>query len=515
VGHEAPAFALLEQSEQAANAVVRSLLPAHAPLGAAAQARLGLAELPGHVDRLAPGMVYAVACAEQAVRVPLVAGALAASLRTGKPCALVTPAAPGILLRKARLAGFALQGPLKAGELTICQVAAEAPKHLFRLGVQSLISQLERHIPARNALVVIDEADALFLIADPRAAAEAAARYAEWANARGHSVLALFAPAPEAAREYLTLRRLGESFAGFALARPAAGGALFEVRHWFGDEGASAREDFELRLAGTRPHMRRAEPLRRLEEPLTPVDSVICVRGALAASVPSWQCWEEVDSIAQAVDAARRSEAATLVLPFERPNDYEALAHAVSEVRSLERASLRVVVRERALRLRSSQTLALLRLGASSVIPLEVPDAAVKRMTDALQGTRFARPYDHDLRQIEEETIGLLRARTFNRASFCDAVERLLAAADGFDVESCLVGLDGDDVEPWRILAMARRQAREFVAFAENRQAWFYWVGCRAAALPQVLKRMNVGLRFEVHGEPRGVLCALDRLRQA
>ena len=515
MGHEAPAFALLEQSEQAAHAVVRSLLPAHGPVGAPAQARLGPVELPARIDRLAPGMVYAVACAEQAVRVPLVAGALAASLRSGKPCALVTPAAPGILLRKARLAGYALHAPLKAGQLAICQVMAEAPKHLFRLGVQSLIGQLERHMPSREAFVVIDEADALFLIADPRAAAEAAERYAEWAAAREHSVLALFAPAPEAAREYLTLRRLGESFAGFALARAAAGGALFEVRHWFGAEGASAREGFELRLHCTQPQASMAEALRRLEEPLAPVDSVICVRGALAAPVKSWHAWEEVESIAQALDAARRSEAATLVLPFERPNDYEALARAVAEVRSLERASLRVVVRERALRLRSSQTLALMRLGASSVIPADVPDAAVKRMTDALHGTRFARPYDADLRQVEEETIGLVRARSYSRASFCEAVERLLAAADGFDVESALVGVAAAGVEPWRILAAARRHAREFIGFAEDACVWLYWHGCRAEIVPQILRRMNVDLRCEVHDEPHSVLGALDRLRQA
>lgn len=513
MGHEAPAFALFEQSEQAANAVVRSLVPAHAGTGMAAHARLGLPELPPRLDRLAPGMVYAVACAEQAVRVPLVAGALTASLRTGKACALVTPATPGILLHKARLAGFSLNAPLKARELTICQVAPDAPKHLFRLGVQSLIAQLERHLPAREAFVVIDEADALFLTADPRAAGEAAARYTEWASAREHTVLALFAPAPEAAREYLTLRRLGENFAGFGLARAATGGALFEVRHWFGDEGASAREDFELRLPRAQSATRVAEPLCRLEEPLAPVDSVICMRGALAAPVKS-QAWEPVESMAQALDAARRSEAATLVLPFERPNDYEPLARAVAEVRALERPSLRVVVRERALRLRSSQTLALMRLGASSVIPADVPDAAVKRITDALHGTRFARPYDSDLRQVEEETIGLLRARNHNRMSFCDAVERLLAAADGYDIDSCLVGLQGAK-EPWRVLAAARRHARELVALAEHDRAWFYWYGCRAEALPQILRRMKVDLQSEVHGEPAGVLSALDRLRQA
>jgi len=510
VGHEAPVFALLEPPEQAASAVVRSVLPAHA--------RLGLAELPARIERLAPGMLYAIACAEQGVRVPLIAGALAASLRTGKACALVTPAAPSILLRKARLAGFTLSAPLKAGELTICQVAPEAPKHLFRLGVQSLIAQLERHIPAREALVVIDEADTLFLTADPRAAADAAARYTEWAGARGHSVLALFAPAAEAAREYLTLRRLGENFAGFALARAAAGGVLFEVRHWFGDEGPSARESFELRLPGAQARAPLAEPLRRFEEALAPVDSVICVRGSVAAPVKSWQAWEEVDSIAQAVDAARRSEAGTLLLPFERPSDYEALARAVAEVRAMKRPSLRVVVRERALRLRNSQTLALMRLGTSSVIPAGVPEAAVKRMVDALHGTRFARPYDGDLVQVEEETIGLLAALSFNRTSFCEAVERLLAAADGYDIESCLVGLHNSRMEPWRMLVAARRRAREFVALAEGDAAWFYWYGCSADAALQVVKRispLDAGLRTQVYAEPQRILDALDRLRQA
>jgi GIL domain-containing protein len=519
MGHEGPAFALVERAEETADALVRRLRPAHEGLAEPAHPRLGLEELPPRIDRLAPGMVYAIVCAEQAVRVPLVANAITATLRSGKPCALVTAAAPSMLLRKASLAGFALHAPLKAGALAICRVAPEAPKHLFRLGAQSLIAQLERHIPPREALIVIDEADSLFVMSDPRAAAEAAERYTAWAAAREHAVLALFAPSPEAAREYLTLRRLGENFAGFALARAAAGGVQFEVRHWFGAEGASAREGFQLRLPGAQPRPPVAEAFYRMDEPLAPVDSVICVRGALAAPVTaSWQAWEEVESIAHAVDAARRSEAATLLLPFERPSDYEALARAVAEVRGLERASLRIVVRERAMRLRSAQLLALMRLGVSSVIPADVPDAAVKRMTDALRGTRFARPYDRDLRQVEAETTALLRPRSSTRGSFYEAVERLLAATDGFDVESCLVGLDSTVAEPWRVLSAARRQAREFVAFVDDKQAWFFCYGCRAEAAPQIFKRIlgasDVELQLDVYGEAQSILGALERLRQ-
>ena len=513
MGHEGPAFALLERSEETADALLARRRPAHAALAGTAQARLGLAELPGQVERLAAGMVYAVACSEQAVRVPLAGASLAASLATGKPCALVTPAAPAIFLRKAQLAGFALGAPLKSGALALCHVSAEAPKHLFRLGVPALIAQLERHIAAREALVVLDQADALFITADPRAAAEAAQRYADWAAAREHTLLALFQPAPEAPREYLTLRRVAENLAGFALARAASGGALLEVRHWFGADGPSAREAFALRFPATHARAPLVQALRRLDESLAPVDAVICVKSALATPVQGWQGWEEVESVAQALDAARRSEAATLILPFERPGDYDVLAQAVAEVRAMERASLRVVVRERALRLRSSQTLALMRLGASSVIPAEVPDAAVKRMATALQGTRFARPYDLDVRQIEDETVGLLRARSHSRRSFCETVERLLAAADGHDVDSCLAALELGAAEPWRILTAARRHAREFIAFAEGDRAWLFWYGCRAETLPQILKRMNLDSRCEAHSEPQGILAALDRLR--
>jgi hypothetical protein len=512
MGHEGPAFALIERSEQQAEALVRRLRPAHDTLAAKAQARLGLSELPVSVERLAGGMVYAVACAEQAVRVPLAAAALAASLATDKPCTLVTPAAPGIFMRKARLAGFELSALVRSGALAICQVSADAPKHLFRLGVAALIAQLERHVAAREALVVIDQADALFLTADPRAAGEAALRYADWAAAREHTLLALFAPSPEAAREYLTLRRLAENFAGFALARGAAGGAHFELRHWFGAEGTSARETFELRLPGSQSRAPLAPALRRVEEPLVAAEGVICVRGALALPA-HWQRWEEAESVAHAVDAARRCEAATLVLPFARPADYPSLAQAVAEVRRTERTSLRVVVRERALRLRSSQALALMRLGASSIIPADVPDAAVKRMTDALHGTRFARPYDNDVRQVEEDTVALLDARSHTRASFCETVERLLAAGDGFDVDSCLGVLTLGATEPWRVLSAARRHAHELVAFAEAGFAWFFCYGCRAEALPHILKRLDLATPCESHGDTQAILATLERLR--
>jgi hypothetical protein len=514
MGHEAPIDA-------AAHAVVRSLHPGPSGSGRTAQARLGFGELPSSVDRLAPGMIYGVACAEQAVRVPLISSALAASLAGGTPCVLLTPASPRVLLGKSRLAGFALQAPFTSGDLSIFQVAGDAAKHLFRLGAETLIAELERHIPAREALIVIDEADALFMLCDPRTAAEATHHYLEWAAKRNHTLLAVFAPTPQMPRDYLTLRRVAENFAGFGLATPAAGGAILEVRHWFGADGLSGRESFELRLnsGGERPATRT----RKMPEPddaLAPGDLVVCAAGAVG-SLSGWKWWESVESVAEAVQVARRSEAATLIFPFERPSDFEQICKAVLEVRALERAGLRILVRERALRLRASQAVAIMRLGVSSVIPAEVPDAAVKRMADALRGTRFTRPYDAEFRQVEEETVGLLRARVWSRRSFCDAAERLLAASEGFDIESCLVRIEAAGIEPWNLLTQVRRHTREVLAADDAAGTWLFLYGCRAENAPLVIKRVLAPLALEaeakwlIHPDANRILNALDELRSA
>src|SRR6266850_1847049 len=425
---------------RSADAVVRTLLSGSPAVGTSGQPRLGLGELPERVDRLASGMVYALACDQQAVRLPLIANAILASVRAGNRCALLAPSHPSVLLRKLRLAGFALEAPLKRGELDLFEVSRDAGKELFRLGADTLLGQLDKHIPERDVLVVLDEADALFQVADLSAAVEAAQRYVEWAAARNHTLLAMFAPAPLAPRDYLNLRRIAESFGGFGLAKPASGGAVLEVRHWFGPEGASARE---------------LEPLCR----------------------------------------------------------------AVAAVRALGRPALRVIVRERGLRLRAGEALALLRLGASTIIPLDVPDTAAKRMADALQGTRFARPYDSDVEHVLAETTVLLAKRPRRAAELRDALERLLAAADGFDVPCSLVRLEVRHLDASRMLALASRNAREVIGFAHQGSVWLFLFGCPPEVAPRVLQRVfiapveEISSRWDIRHEPKGILGALRELR--
>ena len=224
-------------------------------------------------------------------------------------------------------------------------------------------------------------------------------------------------------------------------------------------------------------------------------------------------------TLEEAVDAACRSDSARLFLPYDSPRDFAPLCQAVAAVRALGRPGLRLIVRERAMRLRASETLALLRLGASSVIPLDVPDSGAKRMVDALQGTRFARPYDASVEEVLAETTGLLAAQPQRACAFRDALERLLAAADGFDLQSSLVRLEGRHIESRRIVTHASRNSRELLGFAQPDCAWLFLFGCPPDAVPRVLQRVfmaqpaEICARWDIQHEPEDILNALRVLR--
>jgi hypothetical protein len=484
MGPEAPAVAYFPGQEpvlDCAEAIVRTGLPL---AKTAHDARLGVGELPSRIATLAGGMIYAIACDQQALRLALGAGALEASLQAGRCSSLLTPSDPATLLRKARLAGFHLEPFLRTEKLALFQTAAEAATHLFRCGVEGFLAQLERIFPEREALVVIDQADALFMLSEPRAAEAAAQRYLDWAAARGHAVLALFTPAPHAAREYLALRLVAENFAGFAVARPAHGGPVLDVRHWFNLEGASARESFPLRWAGRGAlHAQAAVPQRDADD-LTPVERILYL--------------EETAGIADALDAARVSDAATLVLPYRQAGDYPGLCRAVAALRALGRPALRAVIRERGLRLRAAQALALTRLGTSSIIPKDVPDAAARRIVEALHGTAFMRPFDTDIEAVESQTTALLQRSVSDGPSFCHAVEGLLAAADASEVESCLVRLEMQRGEPAVAVPFLRRLGREIVWLADAERLWLFLFGCPPGSAPAVLRRIFIARTEEI-----------------
>lgn len=500
----------MERAKGQVTAAIRAAVASDAPVARPA-ACLGVDGLPPRVARLSPGMIYSLACDQQAVRLPLAARALLASLSTGKPCVLVTAGDPAMFLRKVRLAGIDLDAQVRAGALTLFQLAADADKLMFRAGPPALLRELEISVTQAGSFVVLDEADALFMLSDPRSSVEAAAAYLQWVADREHTLLALFAPSAMAPREYLALRRVAENFAGFAVARSSYAGGTLDVRHWFGLEGASPRETFVLGLHDG--VLRGAGPSAHDELP--PVHSVICVTGAVPCAAYGWRDWQEAASTEEALQAAGRSEAATVVLPFRQPADFPLVSSAVAAVRAMARAELHVVVRECGRRLRAVQALTLMRQGLSSVIPADVSDLGTKRMVDLLKGTRFGRACDPEFEPLANAGGHVLAGATDSPALFCEAVEGWLAAADGFDFESCLVRIARRDGAG--LLAHARKSARDALWVAAGEELWLFLFGCPQAAVPGVMRRLlpHGEPAWSAHVRPERILVELEALRGA
>jgi hypothetical protein len=499
----------MERAKGQVSAALRVAVAHEAPWPPASPS-LGLKGIPERIARLSPGMIYSLACDQQAVRLPLAAGALAATIGVGKNCVLVTPADPAMFLRKALLAGFDLSADARSGALTVLQLAPDPDKYMFRAGPQAFLAELEGSTAGPGGLIVLDQADPLFMLSDPRESAEAAEAYNGWAAQHEHTLVALFAPSSITPREYLALRRIAENFAGFAVARSSWDGGTLDVRHWFGPEGASPRETFALRLHNSGIARTGASPSAR--EELPPVDTVVCVDGAIA---PSGRVdWQDVASAAEGLQACRRSEAATLVLPFRRTSEFRGLCETVAALRAMARPELRVVVRESAHRLRAAQALALLRLGASAVMPTDMPDVAARRMLEHLKGVRHARPFEHDLDMVLDETAQALTGPTGSAAMFCEAVEVLLASADGFDFDSALVRVscEGDRAA---LLSRVAKSGRDLVCVSKGGEVWLLLFGCAKDGLGAVMQRLAPTGNWTAEFVPERILSELEHVRGA
>jgi len=172
-------------------------------------------------------------------------------------------------------------------------------------------------------------------------------------------------------------------------------------------------------------------------------------------------------------------------------------------------------VRECGKRLRAGQALALLRLGISCVIPLDMADLGARRILEHLKGTRFARACEHDLEQVLDETACALRGQADSAALFCEAVEGLLAAADGFDFETSLVRLTADR-ERASTLSRACKAGRDLICVTKGDEAWLFLLGCPQNAVGSVMQRLLAGdCKWSAEFQPERILSELEILRGA
>jgi hypothetical protein len=466
-----------------------------------ARASLGVRGLPDALSFLAPGELYAIEIDAQSLRLPLVAHTLRESLSGGVGCSLVLPGDPAAFLAKARLCGADLEWSQSQGELNLVRHRADPMSPLIRGGPAAVLDAIEQAVPAGRGLLIIEQAETMLFLADPTQSGEAGDGLREWARRRGVTVLLTCTPSSRPQREFLALRAMAEDFAGLAVMRENEGGARLDVRHWFGAQGGNPRVSVPLRLAD--PGALTAEP-----PPTTPArvrdataQQIVAIEGAVDDPVAAMRdaSWSLVQSHAEAIDAARRMASGTIVLSFDRATPLRALCHAVASVRRAAAPWVSVVVRERGLRLRLGQQIALTRLGASGVVPLDADDADLAQSVRAMGGTAFLRQVPDDIEATIAAAGTAVAPQLLVTRAFRDMVAEVLAAAEGIDLPHSLLHVACDPAKAQQLGTLAlQRKIREAAMTVDPTGLWLFLFGCPASRAPGVAERAFGRMHAEV-----------------
>lgn len=201
-------------------------------------------------------------------------------------------------------------------------------------------------------------------------------------------------------------------------------------------------------------------------------------------------------SLDEAVELAGRALSATLVLPYDRAAAFEELAQAVIAIRALGLGGVRIAVRECGARLRIAQADALVRLGATLVIPAQVASPMARVMIDGLSGTRIAPPAAWDTQAVIARAHGsmsnmsLLAPETFRQAC-----RHWLHSARGLP-HVMLHLVPRTPAAARAIGTMLQRQVRDMLITEQDGALWVMLRACPPEAADGVLARA-LGRRFE------------------
>ncbi|RPH41701.1 MAG: hypothetical protein EHM87_18995 [Burkholderiales bacterium] len=476
-------------------------MPAPDTPSAVAPVSLGLPGLDDSIAVLARGQVYGIVADPQSLRLPLLARLLHTTLSAGGRCTMILPGDPAAFLSKARLAGFDLVWFEQNGDLELIRQRADPLLPLFRGGPAPVLEMIDRAVRDDRRLLVIEQAEPLLLLSDPDASLVTTDGLRGWAARRGLVVLAAFTPATRPQREFLSLRAVAEDFAGFAVLREHEGGAVLDLRHWFAEAGATPRGSLRLKLqesGGLTVEPAAAVPGRAGDSGLT---QVVAIERALDDALGAVRdaSWVVIKHHAEAIESARRLAAGAIVLSFDRATPFRALCQAVSSIRRVAAPWVSIVVRERGLRLRLGQQIALTRLGASTVLSGEQDDAGLAQAIRALSGTAFMRALPEDLEATIAAASTPLAPQLMVTRAFRDMVSEVLSASEGIDLPHTLLHVACDPAKAQQLGTLAlQRKVRDAAMSVDPSGLWLFLFACPASRARGVAERVFGRIHAEI-----------------
>ncbi|MGI4811974.1 MAG: BcsE family c-di-GMP-binding protein, partial [Janthinobacterium lividum] len=347
---------------------------------AGAEARLGIADLPGEAGALCAGGLYAVEIESASTRFDLIIQTLRVNIALGIGCALLTPIPPDEWIARLREnREDDLIEYLRSGRLLLLSMVGDYGKNIFRFGAEGFAAELERCGVSDGFALVVDRADSLFSLHDAMLAARQSGVYRQWCRAHRISALLLFLSRPETSST-IVFRAMLDYFSGHARLRGMGSERAVEFDYWRGasgqvtakrlalhtdEEGILRAETGQSGAVAASQNKQSANAVPAADE-----DDLITTDAYLAAARPPFAQgeWHHVRSFAGLLEMAGVITSATVVLDFTPAITLTELAEKVFALRQAMSERAKIVVREHDTSLRFAGTALLFKLGVNAVI---------------------------------------------------------------------------------------------------------------------------------------------------
>lgn len=457
---------------------------------------IGIAGLPNPVRTMVPGKAYAVNVQQAGAATACFDSSIAEALSAQRQAIAVIRTPATEFLKRLRRLGVNTSEVLQQNRLLILQKSDGHGEKLLRHGARHFTDELDYFNAPRESLFVVENAEDLFTLDDPRLAVEQARIYQEWYQSTRATALLFFSIARIHGSQIAALRTLSDAFAGLVEFGQAGVQLSWRINHWQSPFASLSHREYAVgfdpegtrlfaagyQLEGVDVQIRHAPDQ----------DRVIATSAVIQGERGIPANWRIVDNLDDLLEAAEGSVAATCLIDFVNGDKLHLLARAVHHLRQKHGPGLRIIIRERRLRLRYSDELLLLRLGANSVVYAEVNFSRFISLIDSIRDQIFTGTVPTHFENAVHAAMPPPHKGYLSPQSFCEMVRDNLAQSAHIGIESTLAYLcllpEISHVDALRQLKI-KRQGDLYTA--DHRGIWIFLYACREPDTDATLERLH------------------------
>lgn len=457
---------------------------------------IGIAGLPNPVRTMVPGKAYAIHAKQARGATACFESSIVEALGNQRTAIAVIRSPVAELLRRLEVQGINIQKVLQQNRLLILQKSDNHKEKLFRYGARHFTDELDYYNVPKDSLLLVENAEDLFTLDDGRIAGEQAKIYAQWYQSTGTTALLFFSIAKIHGHQIAALRTLGDVFAGLAEIGQSGIQLSWRVNHWQSPLASLSHREYAMGFDAHGTQLVAAgyqlEGLDTQIKHAPDQDRVIATDAVIQGERGVPANWRIVNDLDALLEAAEGSIAATCLLDFVNGDKLNLLARAVHHLRQKYGPGLRIVIRERKLRLRYSDELLLLRLGANTVVYAEVNFSRFIALIDSLRDQIYSDAVPDNFEDAVHAAMPPPHMGYLNPQAFCSMVRDNLAQSARIGIESTLACLyllpEIAHVDALRLFKI-KRQGDLFTA--DNRGIWIFLYACREPDADATLERLH------------------------